>query len=200
MPEPSDSLATSERRLQTPAPPTPPRAIRGLLFDASGTLLRACPGAVLGVDIFPDAVRLLGVCRRRLLGDVPLRTALVTNWGHRVNRMLENLGIADCFDAVVCADDVHDAKPHAEIFHLACRLLGVPPRDCLHVGDSLFDDALGAQAAGLEALWIHRKADAILTLTERMMVSRLKGPHFVNLEDAHAYLACHFAATTPKSH
>lgn len=180
--------------------PSDSRAPRGLLFDASGTLLRASPGAVLGVDIFPDAMRLLGACRRRQLGDVPLRTAIVTNWGHRVVRLLENLGIDDCFDAVVCADDVQDAKPHAEIFHLACHLLGLPPKDCLHVGDSLFDDALGAQSAGLESLWIHRKADAILTLTERMTVTRLKSPHFVNLDEAHAYLASHFVSASRKSH
>ena len=174
-----------------------PSPVRGLLLDASGTLLRSSPGAVIGVDFFPDAVRLLGACRRRTLGGVPIKTAVVTNWGHGVSRLLENLGVSDCFDTVVCADDVHDPKPHPDIFHLACSQLGLPPAACVHVGDSLFDDALGAQAAGLEGLWVHRKADAILTLTERISVSRLRHPHFVNLEKIHAYLEILF---TSKSH
>lgn len=169
--------------------------VRGLLFDASGTLLRAAPGHFLGVDIFPDAARLLGACRRRLVGDTPVKTAVVTNWGFRVNRMFESLGLSGCFDAVVCADDVHNAKPHAEIFHLACNLLELPPASCVHVGDSLFDDALGAQAAGLEAIWVHRKADAILSMHERAMVSRLRHPHFTSLEEVRTYLEVVFATS-----
>jgi putative hydrolase of the HAD superfamily len=151
----------------------------------------------MGVDIFPDALRLLGACRRRTLGDVTLRTAVITNWGYRVRQMLENLGIDDCFDAVVCADDVHDAKPSAEIFHFACRAVDLPQRACVHVGDSLFDDALGAQAAGLEAVWVHRKVEAILTLRERAEASRLRNPHCLNLDEALSSLEVLF---TSKNH
>jgi len=168
--------------------------MRGVLLDASGTLLRAVPGHTLGVDIFPDATRLLGACRRRELGGMKIRTAVVTNWGHRVIRLLESLGIRDCFDAVVSADDVHHAKPHAEIFEFACTELGLPPSACVHVGDSLFDDALGAQAAGLEGLWVHRKVDAYLTLHERAISAQLTQPPFLNLEEARLFLEARFAA------
>ena len=163
-------------------------AVRGLLLDASGTLLRAAPGHFLGVDIFPDALRLLGECRRRTLGGVSVRTAVVTNWGHRVIRLLESLGIRDCFDAVVSADDVHNPKPHAEIFHFACAELSLPPSACIHLGDSLFDDALGAQAAGLGAVWIHRKADPYLSMQERALAARLTHPSLPNLEEARLFL------------
>jgi putative hydrolase of the HAD superfamily len=171
--------------------PLESRTPRGLLLDASGTLLRSSPTHFLGVEIFPDAHRLLGACRRRSLGDGAIRTAVVTNWGHRVNRMLEALGIADCFDAVVNADDVRHAKPHAEIFHMACDLLELPPASCVHVGDSLFDDALGAQAAGLDALWIHRRTEAYLSLSERTNLALLRHPHFPTLEEARLYLDSH---------
>jgi hypothetical protein len=69
---------------------TPPQPeVRGLLLDASGTLLRSSRSAALGVDFFPDALSILGACRRRSLGGIPIRTALVTNWGHGVVRLLE---------------------------------------------------------------------------------------------------------------
>jgi putative hydrolase of the HAD superfamily len=174
-------------------------AVWGLCLDASGTLLRAAPGLPHGVDVFPDALRLLGACRARRLGHLHIRTAVVTNWGFRVHRMLESLGILDCFDVIVTADEVTHAKPHSEIFLEACSRMELLPQACVHVGDSLFDDALGAQAAGLHALWVHRRSELFMGLHERAMVQTLKQAPVANLEEAFRFLEHHLPLTLSTS-
>ena len=57
------------------------------------------------------------------------------------------------FAAVVTADDVVHGKPSPDMFLLAARLLGVPPRECL-----VFEDAepglQGAAAAGMQVVHV----------------------------------------------
>ncbi len=45
-------------------------------------------------------------------------------------------------------------KPDARIFEQATAALGVEPRECLFVGDHPVNDAAGAHAAGLCAVWL----------------------------------------------
>lgn len=60
-----------------------------------------------------------------------------------VDRTLEGLGIADCFDAVCTAEDVERGKPEPDLFLLAASRLGVEPADCV-----VFEDSdLGLEAA-----------------------------------------------------
>ncbi len=48
-------------------------------------------------------------------------------------------------EPVVCG------KPSAAFFHAACAALGVPPAECLMIGDDIRGDIAGAQSAGLRA-------------------------------------------------
>ena len=60
-----------------------------------------------------------------------------------VDRTLEGLGIAGCFDAVCTAEDVERGKPEPDLFLLAASRLGVEPADCV-----VFEDSdLGLEAA-----------------------------------------------------
>jgi HAD superfamily hydrolase (TIGR01458 family) len=45
-------------------------------------------------------------------------------------------------------------KPAAAIFRTACRALGLPPADCVMVGDDLRNDVLAAQRAGMRAVFV----------------------------------------------
>lgn len=56
--------------------------------------------------------------------------------------ILENLRIADLFDAVIDGNKVSKAKPDPEVFALGARELGLDPADCV-----VFEDA----EAGVEA-------------------------------------------------
>jgi HAD superfamily hydrolase (TIGR01509 family) len=60
-----------------------------------------------------------------------------------IERTLAALHMADCFQAIVAAEDYAHGKPHPEPFLTAAKLLNVPPQDCL-----VFEDAeAGIQSA-----------------------------------------------------
>lgn len=124
---------------------------------------------------------------RRLHGRI-IKTALITNWGRRVHSILAELGLQNCFDTVVSGDDVRHGKPSSEPFLLAATTLGVDPAQCVHVGDSLRDDAFGAFDAGLQPIWLNRNPDRILSREEERMVRGLPHPQFENLRDVLDYL------------
>lgn len=129
---------------------------RGLFFDASGTLFCSDDNSQLGIALFQDTSTAIAICRARKFDKYTLRTGLITNWGRRVNTIVKDLGLENIFDIIVTADDVKRAKPDSEIFLFACHGIGLPPSQCVHIGDSLYDDALGAQSAGFKSLWINR--------------------------------------------
>ncbi len=56
--------------------------------------------------------------------------------------ILQNLGIADLFDAIIDGNKVSNAKPDPEVFLLGAKALGLEPSDCV-----VYEDA----EAGIEA-------------------------------------------------
>nr|WP_199731678.1 beta-phosphoglucomutase [Cohnella endophytica] len=60
--------------------------------------------------------------------------------------ILEKVGIADLFDAVVDGTKVAKAKPDPEVFLLGCRELGLKPDEC-----AVFEDAEAGVAAAIAA-------------------------------------------------
>jgi HAD superfamily hydrolase (TIGR01509 family) len=60
-----------------------------------------------------------------------------------IDCVIGRLGIRAYFRAVVCGQDVTHGKPNPEVFLLAAKKLGVPPRQCV-----VFEDAhVGIEAA-----------------------------------------------------
>lgn len=86
---------------------------------------------------------------------------------------LSQIGKTDVFEAVVTRDDVRRLKPHPEPVIKAAEALGLPPEQCLMVGDTSPDvrsaKRAGAQAAGvlcgLGLLEDLEQADLILATT-----------------------------------
>lgn len=60
------------------------------------------------------------------------------------------------WDATVWSFEAGALKPDPQIFAQLCRLLGCDPHEILFVGDNLEHDYLGAQANGLQPLWLRR--------------------------------------------
>ena len=120
-----------------------------LADELAGAYVRArCAAETLD----PEAEPLL-----RALGS-RYRLALVTNGASDVQRAkLSRTPFAAYFAEVVISVEAGVAKPDPEIFRIAARRLGVDPRDCVMVGDSLARDVAGAKAAGMRAVWIDRK-------------------------------------------
>ncbi len=94
-------------------------------------------------EFFPGAEDLL-----RAVAKHP--KAIVTgSWRSYVDALDECTNITDHFEHIVTADDTNPFhKPHPHGFLLAADRLGVEPKDCLVVGDQMFDIE-GAKAAGM---------------------------------------------------
>ena len=69
---------------------------------------------------------------------------------------LERIGLAQHFSVSIAAHQFGTAKPDPTIFHAACAALQVAPEHAVYVGDDLQLDVVGAQQAGLRAVWMNR--------------------------------------------
>ena len=75
------------------------------------------------------------------------RLGIVTSGSHcRVTRELEEMGLAQIFQAVVCNEHIVNKKPHPEGLEQAISLLGSTPRDCSYIGDAPEDIHMGKSA------------------------------------------------------
>ena len=102
--------------------------------------------------LFPDVPGLLAAAE-----DERLPVALLTNSAQAPTRVkLEALDLVGRFDVVVTTDTLGFGKPDPRVYLEACRLLGAEPDRVLCIGDSIEWDVLGAEAAGLRAVWLDR--------------------------------------------
>ncbi|GAA0218696.1 HAD family hydrolase [Cryptosporangium japonicum] len=101
----------------------------------------------------PEAAAMLTALRER-----GLRVGLLSNtiWGRdHHERVLERDGVLDLFDGAVYTSEIPWTKPHPQAFRAAMEAVGVDdPASCVFVGDRLFDDIYGAQAAGMRAVHV----------------------------------------------
>ena len=124
-------------------------------FDACFDHLYAYYASARAWGVFPEAPAVLSSLRER--GAI---LAVVSNFDSRLPPLLEALGLAAFFDAVVCSGEAGAAKPDRAIFAHALAMLGIEASQALHVGDSREADYDGARAAGVEALLVDRRATA----------------------------------------
>ncbi len=84
------------------------------------------------------------------------RLALLSNFDHAptIEQALTAYGIRDRFEAVVVSGDVGWRKPRPEIFAEVLRRLHVDSAEAVLVGDTPEGDVLGAQAVGMDVIWI----------------------------------------------
>ncbi len=84
------------------------------------------------------------------------RLALISNFDHgpTVEMALQTHGIRDRFEAVVVSANVGWRKPRPEIFLETFRRMGIGPAEAVFVGDTPEVDILGAQAVGMDVIWI----------------------------------------------
>lgn len=102
------------------------------------------------VCLFEDTVSTLVALRQR-----GYRLGILTN-GHSLmqNRKIEVSGLRPLMDAVLVSDDVGIRKPDGEVFRRLAACVGVPPHQCLFVGDHVPNDLGGAQSGGMQPLYM----------------------------------------------
>ena len=74
--------------------------------------------------------------------------------------VLEVIGLAACFQAVVSAEDVTAGKPDPEVFLTASARLNVPPARCIVVEDAPAG-VEAARRAGMRSIGVSRKPTAL---------------------------------------
>ncbi len=98
--------------------------------------------------------------RRRVLEALAPRyaLALVSNFDHppTARRVLDHYRLTPYFRTIVISGEIGWRKPAPQCFLAAVEALGVRPQACLHVGDSLDADVVGAKRTGLDAAWLRR--------------------------------------------
>lgn len=76
----------------------------------------------------------------------------LSNWGPRVHEIMAKLPRPfSLLEGWVISYQVHQLKPHLEIFQTFCRKFGVRPEECLFIDDRA-DNILGAQSAGWQGV------------------------------------------------
>lgn len=84
------------------------------------------------------------------------RIGLLSNFTHApaARELIDRLGLAPFFDAVVISDEIGYRKPHPIIFNRFIEELGVEVNQILYVGDDPETDITGALNAGIHPVWM----------------------------------------------
>jgi putative hydrolase of the HAD superfamily len=149
-----------------------------LAAGPTGPELLPCLTDAIAFTAFPDAAPALAA-----LAGSGRRLAVVSNWDVSLPPVLERLGLAGRFEAVIHSAGAGAAKPDPRPFAIALARLSLQPGECVHVGDDPVTDGAGARAAGIEPILIDRSARAG---TSRHVRSLLDLPALLNRLEAAA--------------
>jgi HAD superfamily hydrolase (TIGR01509 family) len=98
------------------------------------------------VYLFDGITELLEALQRKT------KIALATMSGKKViDKLLQKKRLTAYFDVVVSADDVTYPKPDPEVFLMAAKKMGVSPKDCVVIEDSVFG-VRAAKAANIKCI------------------------------------------------
>jgi putative hydrolase of the HAD superfamily len=104
------------------------------------------------MKLFPDVVDCLASWRAQ-----GIRLGLVTNGDARQQRdKIARHALAKYFEVIVIEGEFGAGKPDAAVYRHALKALDVRPPDTCMVGDHLDFDVAGAQALGMQGIWIDR--------------------------------------------
>ena len=101
---------------------------------------------------YPNAISTLD-----RLAEKGVKLAVISNWDHRLPRILDALDLTDLFDVVTVSSIAGVEKPSPEIFTRTLEQLGTAADRTLHIGDSPLEDYAGAENAGMGAALIDRR-------------------------------------------
>lgn len=102
-----------------------------------------------GIESKPGAAEFLGFLKQN-----GYRVALATATApERTKKYLSALGLYDYFDEIVCASMVAKGKPEPDIYLYAAEKLGLAPKNCIALEDSL-NGIKSASSAGCKTVMV----------------------------------------------
>ena len=105
----------------------------------------------LRIQPFPEVPAAL-----RQLKALGLPLAILSNGSIRsIDTVVRNSGLQDEFAHLISVDEVQVFKPHARVYELAERKLGLPRSEILFVSSNAWD-VTGARYFGYPVCWVHR--------------------------------------------
>ena len=101
------------------------------------------------VDLYPDAVD----CLRAVKAD-GWTVVVGGNQPATFQRLVEGLDLP--VDLVTSSGSLGAEKPDPAFFHAVAAAVGAAPEECVHVGDRVDNDVIGARAAGMLPVHVRR--------------------------------------------
>jgi len=80
------------------------------------------------------------------------RIAVISNADGRIENVLTQCGIAECFESITDSGIIGVEKPRAEIFQAALKAMHARADESLYVGDVYSVDYVGARNTGMQAV------------------------------------------------
>lgn len=77
-----------------------------------------------------------------------------------IDTVLKTLGIEDCFDLTHSAENEENGKPHPAVYLTVAKEMGIAPRKCLVIEDSL-NGIISAKAARMSVICIPEKTHLV---------------------------------------
>lgn len=78
---------------------------------------------------------------------------------------VRHLGLSERIQTLTISGEIGVRKPNLEIFKVACERADVSPKEAIFVGDSVQNDIVGANHAGMTSVLINRKSDVLIPKT-----------------------------------
>ena len=113
----------------------------------------------------------------RLYDDVPVletltgyHVGIITNGAHDEHTdsqlsKVQYLGLSERIQSLTISGEIGVRKPNLEIFKVACERADVLPEEAIFVGDSIQNDIIGANRAGMTSVYINRKSEVLVSKT-----------------------------------
>jgi len=118
------------------------------LGDRKEVLYRSI-AAERGIDLIPGIEEFL-----QSLKEMGITCAIGSSTPRKnVETILETMDFGNCFQAIVCAEDVTQGKPHPEVFLTGATRLNREPQNCIVFEDAVFG-LRAAKASGMKAIAI----------------------------------------------
>ena len=95
---------------------------------------------------------------------------IVTNGAHDEHTdsqlsKVQHLGLSERIQSLTISGEIGIRKPKIGIFKVACERASVLPTEALFVGDTIQNDIVGANRAGMTSVFIDRKSDVLVPKT-----------------------------------